>query len=370
MTLSVLQLIAVRTVDSILARGIAVAQGLGIDPTTWRTGDPSKAQFNFTAEVLGESDPIVAQFCKSGFLSTAERDWKTVNGHEVYGVDRTEATAATSSVTIQNTGSRFYEIHARDLVFKSSLSGKTYHNIADAPGPLAGGVTLALDVEADEEGTDSNAGVNEIDTLVTTLLGVNVIASTAAVALDQQSDPSLEDQCLASLGATSPDGPADAYEYVARNSKLTGVQDVTRASSSGDAGNLAVTIYVASPSGPVAGASVTAVQAAIERWATPLCFTPTTVNSIADVTGYSATITGADLPLDAVTKIEDALGAVFSALPIGKGAGYDIDPTTFTTAIRNAVPQITAIPTYAPSTIVHVAAGHVPVLGSVTVTVV
>lgn len=360
-------MIVVRTADVIYAKGLEVATGLGVDTTTWRTGDPTRSTYKFQAEVLAQYDGIVADYIRAGFLSLATGDWLKVLAVEVYGVVPAEATFATSQVTVKNNGGGTYPIGAGDLTFKSSLSGKTYHNVA-ATATLSPGVQLTIDVEADEAGSDSSAGVDEIDQIVTTKLGVDILGSTAAVGIDAQSEDSIKAECTASLGALSPDGPADAYEYVATNSKLTFVQDITRAVSTQNSGNLTVSVYLASPSGPVAGASVTAAQTAIETWATPLCVTPTAINSTPDVIAVSATVVGVGLPGDSTTKINAALGVLFAGLPIGDVGGYNIDSTTITTTIRNAVPEITGIPTYSPNTPTHVAEGHVPVLGAVVIT--
>lgn len=365
---TVAALITVRTFSAVLATGLAVAQGLGVNTTTWRTGDPTKSTYNYLAEVLSSSDGMVADFIKAGFLSSATGDWLKIVARDLYGVDFQPATNATCTVTVKNNGGGFYPITARGLIFKSTLSGKTYHNVNAEP-TLSAGVQLTIDLEADEAGSDSSAGVDEIDDIVTTMLGVDILSSTAAVGVDEQSEESLKAQCLATRGALSPNGPPDAYEYVVRNPALTGVLDISRAKSDADNPNLVVTVYVASASGPVAGASVIAAQSAVEQWATPLCITPTVLNSIGDVLNVTATVSGTDIPGDATAKITTAIGQLLSALPIAIGAGYDIDPTSITTAIRNAVPQITAIPSYTPSTPVHVAAGHVPTPGSVVITV-
>lgn len=363
---SVAALITVRTFSTILSAGLTVAQGLGVDTTTWRSGDPTRSTYNFLAESLSTSDGMVAEFIKAGFLSSASGDWLKLLAQDQYGVPFTEASFATSTVTIKNNGGGVYPVNAGGVTFKSTVSGKTYHNVS-AAAPLTAGVQITLDVVADDSGSDSSAGVNEIDSLVTTMLGVDILSSTAAVGIDEQSEDSLKQQCLDSRGALSPNGPADAYAYVSRNPLLTGAQDITRASVEANSGTLAVTIYIAGPSGPVAGASVTAAQAAIEQWATPLCITPTVVNSAADVIPVTATITGV-LPSDYLAKINTALGQLFAGLPIGIGTGYDIDPTAITSAMRVVVPQIGLITPYTPNTLTHVAAGHVPVLGSVTIT--
>lgn len=366
---SVASLIVVRTADTIFAKGIEIATSLGVDTTTWRTGDPTRSTYKFQAEALAQYDAIVATFIRSRFLSLASGDWLKQSAVEEYGVTPGEATFATSQVTIKNNGGATYPIGARDLSFKSSLSGKTYHNVSAEP-TLSPGVQLTIDVEADEAGSDSSAGLNEIDQLVTTKLGVDILGSTVAVGIDAQSEDSIKAECTASLGALSPDGPADAYEFVALKTELTGVQDVTRAVSTQDSGTLTTKVYLAGPSGPVAGASVTAVQAALETWATPLCVTPTAINSVADVVPVSVTVSGVNLPGTTSAQISAALALLFAGLSIGDVGGYDIDPTTITTCVRNAVPEINAIPVYTPSTAVHVAEGHVPVLGTVSVTIV
>jgi hypothetical protein len=366
---SVAALIAVRTAAAIYTTGLSVATGLGVDTTTWRTGDPTRSTYKFLAEVLAEHDGYVADYIRAGFLSTAFGDWLKILAVEVYGVTPAEATYATAQVTVKNNGGGTYPIGARDLTFKSSLSNKTYHNVS-ATATLAPGVQITIDVEADEAGSDSSAGVDEIDQLVTTKLGVDILGSTAAVGIDAQSDDSIKADCTASLGALSPDGPPDAYRYVATRSQLTGVQDVTRAVATPDAVDLTVSVYLASPSGPVALASVTAVQTALRRWATPLCVEATAINSLVDLTPITLSVSGSALPIDLTARINTALGALFAELPIGSTGGYDIDPTTITTCVRNAVPEITAIPAYTPNTPTHVAEGHVPVLGAVSVTVV
>lgn len=369
MSYSVTDLFKVETATSFLARIVAEAQSLGLLVTSWRVGDPTRVTFTALARMLATKESSLSELAKSSFLTSCSGDWLTILADEVYNIQRVQATYATSTVTITNTGGGVYPIAARSWVFKNTVSNKTYRNVSATLTPLSGGQTITLDVEAIEPGSASNALANEIDALVTTKLGVVVVASTVAVGLDQQDDEPLRDQCRASRGALSPDGPADAYEYVARNPLLTFVLDVTKARSDADNPNLYVTVYVAGPSGPVAGASVTAVQTALDKWATPLCIQAHAVNSVADTINISASADSeSGLPAGSTTAITNALVDLFADLPIGKGSGYNIDPTTITTAIRNAVPQITALPVYAPAAPVHVAAGHVPKLGTVTIT--
>jgi hypothetical protein len=365
---TVLELFGVRTAASFLAGIIADAQALGLIVTSWRVGDPTRSTFTALARALGTKENALAELAKSAFVTDCSGDWLTILAREVYGIERVEATYATSTISVTNTGGGVYPIAARSWIFKNTVSGKTYRNLVALP-TLSGGMSATIDVEAVEPGSSSNALANEIDALVTTKLGVVITASTAAVGLDQQDDEPLREQCRASRGALSPNGPADAYEYVARNPALTGVLDITRATSDADNANLAVTVYIAGTAGPVAGASVIAAQAALEQWATPLCVTPTVINSSAhtiNVTADAASVNG--LPAGFNATITAALLDLIKALPIGKTGGYDIDPTTLTTTIRNAVPQITGLPVYAPATPIHISVGQAPVLGTVVIT--
>jgi hypothetical protein len=315
MNISVLSLFVVETAARLLSSGLEVAAALGLPVTSWRAGDPTRAAFKFLAEALAERENVTSEYIKAGFLSTATGAWLTVLASEVYGVDRVESTYATPTVTLRNDGGGYYDIDAGDITLSASSSGKTYRSTSG--GVLSPGATLVVDLTADEPGSDSTVSANEIDELVTSMLGVVIVSSTAAIGLDEESDESLKDRCSDTLGALSPNGPADAYESVARNPLLTGVTDITRATSTSDATDGTVTIYIASPSGPCAGASVTAAQNAVERWATPLCVTPTVVNATAFPVNMTVMVSGNDIPPTFEDDIESALVKLFGESPIG-----------------------------------------------------
>jgi hypothetical protein len=370
MARTITELFTVKTAVGFFNQWLDVAASVGLITTTWRVGDPTLTQATALSRMLAAGEQSRMEFAKAGFLADAEGDWLKLRALDVYGVLAGEKLPATSTLFLTNGGGGFYNRLAGSAVFKSTLSGKTYRSTSSFT--LNGfGSTATVSVIAEEAGSDSSAGPNEIDSIVTTMLGVTVTSSTAAVGVDEQSDPSIREQCLATLGALSPDGPADAYEYVARNPALTLAAEVTRAAAFGDSADGAVDVWVATASGVVSGPSVALVQTAIERWATPLCITPTVLSASVVTVNVTASIHGTSLPGNAAALIAAALAELFAGLAIAKDpAGYDLDPTTITTAIRNAVPQITAMPAYAPASAVHIAQGSVPVLGTVGITVV
>jgi hypothetical protein len=311
---SIAQLYVVKTGEQLLASVLATAAGLGLPVTSWRAGDPTRATFKALSEQLATREQVTSEFVKSGFLDDATGDWLRVVASQLYGVTPTDATYAAPTVTLTNAGGGFYPVEPGDLTAKSTASGKTFHSTTG--GTLSAGATLAFAFEADEAGADSSVAVNEVDELVTSLLGVTVVSSTASLAVDEQEEEAIRVQCRATLGALSPNGPPDAYEYVARNVELTGAAGVTKAHTVPDSSTGIVLVYVAGPTGPVTAPEVALVQAAIEQWATPLCMTPTVASASAVTVAVTATITGDDLPAGLAASAETAIDALFALCQI------------------------------------------------------
>lgn len=368
-------LLVQETKTQIYTRGLALAETIGLNVTSWVVGDPTRSLYHFLSDALSRLETMVAGFIGSGFLDYATDDWLTLLAQQFYDVERVEATYATSTITLTNGGGGVFTIAAGDAVAKNSSTGKTFTSTSG--GTLSASSTLDIDVTADEAGSDSSSVANEIDALVTTMLGVTVTASTTAIGVDEESDESLRDRCRAKLAALSPNGPRDAYNFVVRSSELTGVTDITRARTVTDAAT--VIVYVAGASGAVAGASVTAAQAAIDEWATPNCITATVTN-VSNVTvavTYTVWIyesVGAD-SADIEEAIEDALGDMFAARPIG---GDIISPATtgklyqslIVSTIKEVFPDhIFRVTVSDPTGDTSLAINQVAVLGAVTATI-
>lgn len=329
MSINASVLFAVESAASLFRKGIEIATAVGLPTTSWRTGDPTRTLFRWLSERLSELDVIASSLVKSAFLTSASGDWLTILAEEVYGVPRDQATYASIVVTLNSTGGYFYDFDPGDITVSVALTGKTYRSVTG--GTLSAGGTLDLDFVADEAGSDSSVSADEIDTIVTTFLGVEVGGNTAGVGIDQESDDSLKERCRDTLGALSPSGPADAYEAVARNSALTGVSDITRAVTDADHADGTVTVYISGPSGVLPPTSIDAAQAAVDQWATPLGFTATVANSSSVVVNLEAQITGVDIPGDAQDVIED----LFAALLAQVNGGDTIAVSALSSMIHN-----------------------------------
>lgn len=369
MTISVTSLFSVSTLEQILDVGLSVARVLSVPVTSWRSGDPTKALFHFLATVLAERETVASEFIKSGFLSTATGDWLTVVAEELYGVDRPAATAATSTITLSNTTGRYYNLAAGEVTVLNASTGATYHSTAALVLPR--GETATLTVEADEPGSAGSAVANDIDTIVSTMLGVSITASTLATGTDALDDTALRTLCRATLGALSPNGPPDAYEYVALTPTLSLAPNVTRAAAVEDSTYGLVTLYVAGNSGPVSGADVTAVQTAVNTWAKPLCIQPTVVNTSASPITVTATVTGEDIPAAIDTLCETALGAYFRTILLGAQGGV-VSLAAIYRAILGAAEDAGAsnvtVAISAPTADTELTTAQVATLGTVTVT--
>jgi hypothetical protein len=279
MTVSLASLLIKQTKAQIYQFALDIAELVGLPVTSWTAGDPTRSLYHLESELLTTLEEEVVGFISSGFLDYASGAWLVILADQVFGVVVPEATFATTTVTLTNGGGGLYPISAGDLTFKDSVTNKTYRNTTGGTLASGPGTTLNVDVIADEAGAASSAGAGEIDTLVTELLGVTCSNATAALGIDAPDDAAIRQLCRDKLGAFSPDGPKEAYSYVARNSALTGTTNITRARVYSDSDTGDVTVYIAGPSGAVSSPDVALVNTAILQWATPLCITPTVLSA-------------------------------------------------------------------------------------------
>jgi len=188
----------------------------------------------------------------------------------------------------------------------------------------------------------------------------------------------IRDLCRDKLGSLSPNGPADAYSYVARSSALTGTTGVTkeRVYPESDTGD--VLVYLAGPSGAISGADRDAAEEAILEWATPLCITPTVASAVnlPVPVSYSLYVyrSVGEEEGDIEDAVEDALEAFFASTQVRIGG--DIIPPAATgklyrslisDKIRSVYPNHTfRVELTLPAGDTTVANNQIPTLGAIT----
>lgn len=358
--LSVTSLIVRITADDFLSRMLEVAEAVGLPVSTWREGDPTRTLFRADSEQLGTLEAAQVDYAKAAFLSTSEGDWKTLRAKDTYNVDRDEATFSEPSCTLVNAGGGLFEIDPGGFV--ASAGDVLFENLETIT--ISPSSTLSVALIAKVAGASGSVGVNDIDTIVSpTLTGVTITASTAASAADAQSDPGLDAECLASLGALSPNGAADAHEYVVGNAALTGVSGITRKKASGDTTDGTVTIYAATDTAAISGPTVALLQAAVDVWSQPLCTDATVASGVPS--NQPITISG--VPSNGHDEAEAAIAAYYLTVDFGGTIYRD----AVTSAVRVALTAASKAPAGAlvvtsPAADVTLTAAQFPVLNTVT----
>jgi phage-related baseplate assembly protein len=360
--ISVFSLLVRQTAAEFYAAALELAELVGLPVSTWRTGDPTRTMLRADADAFETLDSVQAELAASAFLETATGAWLTLRAKDVYGVERQEATFAAANITVANVGGGLFELSPGGLIVKNSVTGATFANQETVViEPLA--PSTVVSVVAQEAGVGGSSAANDIDTIVSpALTGVSISSATGAVGSDEQSDEDLREQCLATLGALSPSGPADAYEYVAGNVELTGVAGVTRRQASGDSADGTVIVYVATATSGLDGPSVAAIQAAVDEWATPLCTDATVQSGTARTINVTLDLTP-NLP-SMQSVVESAVAEYFAGVDFGGVIAPDAIASAARVAIVAAGVNVTIVDCSSPA-LQTLDAGEFPVLGAV-----
>lgn len=281
---SLATLLVQHTKAQIYETALAIATLVGLPVTSWQAGDPTRSAFHHESEILEGWEETASRFIESGYLGYAKGVWLKIRAEQDFNVSVPEATYATCEIVLTNLGGGSYDeedLAAGNLTFRNPSTGKTYHNTTTgALGPVGSDTDeLTLTIVADEAGSDSSAGVGEIDEMVTTLLGVECTNPTTAVGVDEQDEAVTVQQCRDKTGTFGPGGPKDAYSYVLRDPTKTGVNYVPRVRVYSDSDTGDVRIVIAGPNGAILEPDRALFEAAVLEHATPLCITPTVVSA-------------------------------------------------------------------------------------------
>lgn len=256
--------------------GLAV---VGVTTTTWKPGAVTRTLIAILAIILSALSTLIASIARSGYLQLATGLWLRAKAYYDYNEEQQLATFASGVVLVSNSTGGVYELDPYELEVQCTLTGKSFKNTA-AIIINAGAVDMPIAVEAVEAGSASSALVGEIDRVVSALPGLSVRNAVALVGLDDEAEDLLRTRCREKVGSFSPNGPSDAYTYVARTAKrangtsigvnrLRAVRDLM--------GRLYV--YVATPSGALAVDDLAVVDEAMQRKACSLCVTLVTANA-------------------------------------------------------------------------------------------
>ena len=324
------QLTTVPTTDQIFAQLIAWQVNAGIPADKWKKGGVGRSITYAVAAAYVVLATLISFIAQSGFLNTASGDFLTLLAFYVYGVTRVTATFASGSVLVSNASGSVHDLQPGELIVINGTTKKSYRNTA-LVHIGSGASNVSVDVEALEQGTDSNAAIGEIDTMGVALDGLTVTNPSPVLGVDGWTDSTLQAACLAKLGALSMLGPRGAYQYAIQTAKLPDGSpvNVNRFSISPSSSTGQVTIYLASPSGPVTTQDIDAVVANIEAIARPDSVT-VFVNNTTTV-AYSKAFTvwaRAGKGVDSTTIHDAALAAVQAYVSVYDIGGVKKPPAT------------------------------------------
>ncbi len=368
MTVSLADLLSVATREDVEDSILQICSDLRLKTTNWRPGGKVRSIIAAVAQKIADLTLIASQITGSGFLDFATENRLTVLSKEVFNVDREVAEAGQTDLTVTNaSGSGIGPFAPGDFHALNSTTGKTYSNLETFS--VSNGSSFDTPVQADEVGSGSSAGPGEIDDLVTPVIGVSVTNVVALVGTDDEEDSALADRDRLAFDALSPDGPADAYRFVALTTEGS---DVTRVQVSDPTTQGAITVYLASASGP--SATVATVNTAIQEnvvptggpTATVIAATPVTIDVTSTVTILAtANLTGPETQ----SAVLAALTSYFAEIPIGGYAGF-VYTSDISGIIRGANAKIVKVVLTSPASDAALADGEVAVLGTTTTTVV
>lgn len=354
---------------------LSIASTIGLPTTSWQSGNPIRTMLATVAQKVSDLSLVATQMTRGGFGDLVSTDaWADAWSQSIYNVTRIPATQATGAVDVVNASATTYNLNAGELIVSHSVTGATYRNVA-AVTLTANTTTTAIPILADTAGTGSNAAPAFVTVMVSTQNGLSCNNPLSIIGADKETTPLLVTRARRKLGSLSPNGPKDAYNYVA-TSLTTVSAPITRTNTVGSATTGIVTCYIANGAGAPSAADVALVQSAFDNFATPWAVTATAVAAspfVIPVT-YQVYTKGATLtPAQMQTAISSALVAFFASLKIG---GDVIPPDTgavyldaIQTAIANAAPGIRRVVLTAPSATVALTPNQVAVLGTLTGTI-
>lgn len=360
--------------------------------TAWQPGSVVRTMIAIISEVIARKSTMEVEIARGGFGDLASPLWAQLWAQQTYDVDFIPESAATGYVTLTNSSDppQPYVLEPGDLIIAHAVTGKRYRN-QDAVTIAASGDTENVAVAADEAGTDSDAAPDEITVVVAPgMPGVTVTNPEAVLGADEETTSALVARTRAKLASLSPNGPKDAYDFVARTqldkfpavngSLLTSTSTpITRTRTAADPLTGAVSVYLATASGAPSPTDVLLVQAGIDRWAEPWCVLATALAAeevLVPVT-YRVFLRTTMTVAQVQATIAVALARYFSTVEVGgvrfaDETGMDfgrlyVEEVDY--VIHDAVAGVERVVVTDPPTNIISEPWQVPVLGTITGTV-
>lgn len=406
--LTVADLFTPATQADVLALELSIAAQLGLPTTAWQPLSPEMVIEGVNAQLSATYSIEVSQIAQGGFATSAAfmvapigsdpstidsngklTTWMDLIALNIYGIFRIAAAFANGPIPVTNTGATTYTYSpSAPLHFQNRVTGATYTSTGS--GSIApGSTTVNVQADAPYIGSKGTIAAGSLPFLITPLSGVSVTPlTTSLIGTDAEANQPLVQRCFNKLGALSPNGSAQSYQFVAtsvptpatvataqfpfNSAGITVSAPITRVATFLNTLSGVVGVYIANAAGSPSGPDVTAIFNAVQLFCVPLAVTAT-VNPVSPVplnlnfNVYVKTSTGAT-PFSVLTNIDNAIAAFCASAPIGgfttpKGANY-IPVDELIDVIMNANPGTVDLQMLNPAIDLPIAATAVPVPGT------
>lgn len=395
-------------VDEIASKMLGFAKAAKLKIKSWFKGGTADQLVVVISQTIFTFSAVAKQAVRGQYLriatdpgdpgdpeTTPGPGWLSAKGENDYGTPRAEATFATGHVTLTGDGG-VHTFGPFDLTFQNASTGKRYRNAEDpsiytnpdGTFTLGIGEVKTIPIVAEEEGTASNAIPGDVSILTSTLGDTTVTNADPILGMDREDRDTYIARCEFAAAATSPNGPADKYRYIATSAREDGTfgdtpsaspkVNINRVQVTKDSATGIVDAWFAAPTGAPISGDFDVVNGLIEKYAVPDCVTYTGHMAVEDTIAITYTVECSATPglTETIVKnaIAAALGDWFSTIPIG---GYKQDPggngTVFVTRIEAEIGKghksVFDVTVTLPASDVSLTVGHVAVLGIITGTV-
>lgn len=304
------------TEDELTDSFLALLAAAGFPVTSWQVGGVARTMARLVARGVVKMATLVSMIAKGGFNSEAAGDWLSLLSAEVYENTRSPATFAQGQVQLGLSSALAgpYTFAPGQLWFV--WKGKRYRSANALSETLTWPATVVLPFKAESPGAIYNAPDNQL-ALETPLAGLVLLASTVSTqGANAETDDSLRARNQGKWGTVGPCANSDGWATYARqaSAEVTRVLVLEDTPTDGS-----VRVVVAGAAGALSGPSLTAVEAYLMT-RRPLCVGLSAVN--ANEIALAVTLTVRILSSHpnagaAAVQVQDALGGLFAALPIG-----------------------------------------------------
>ena len=377
MTLLISDLITPEEQADVLATLLAVSALLNAPTTSWQEGAPILALLSTAAQKMADLTTVAVDITKGGFGELLPSDaWADRWALSRFNVTRVPATSAATLATFTcDATAAALTYQAGQSIVAHATTHATYRNtvpVTLGPGLVVPGMGIAADIP----GAIGSAAPSTITVMVSSLVGVTVTNPATAIGSDAETTPALVKRARSKLGALSPNGAKDAYNFIATSPDFSATSvPITRTRTVGTPTSPTISVYLATATGAPVGGDVAIVQAAIdagpEPWGATATAIAATPHSIAIT--YQSWIKGSQLTTAQIEAAQAlALANFFATLDLG---GYVIPPDTGDVYVETLAQVIAAsvvgtqrVVVSLPAAAVSLAPNEVATLGAISPT--